>query len=166
MNSDKFPALNFDWYIPQLIWLAIVFTLFYLALTYLVLPRIEAVLKDRKLKLDGDKQAARNAQHEAEKEAERYEEEIAGAKARGASSIRVAREKLEAELGEKRSALDAQLAAKSAETEKRVQALLEKASGELNAITAGVVSDIVKQLAGIQVSESEVKDALQKKAKE
>lgn len=166
MHSDKFPALNIDWFVPQLIWLAIVFTLFYLALAYLVLPRIETVLKDRKLKLDGDREAARIAQGDAEKEAERYEAEIAAAKTRGHNTIREAREKLDAELNERRGALDTQLAEKTAETEKRVQALLERASGEMDAITKDVVSDIVKELAGIDVSDSEVQAALRQKSKE
>jgi len=166
MHSDKFPALNIDWYIPQLIWLAIIFTLFYLALSYLVLPRIETVLKDRKSKLDGDVQAARDAQRDADKEAERYEAEIAAAKAKGHSSIRASREKLDAELNEKRGSLDAQLAAKTADTEKRVQGLIQRASGEIEAMTAGVVNDIVKELAGIDVSDEEVHAALRQRSKE
>jgi F-type H+-transporting ATPase subunit b len=166
MHSDKFPALNIDWYVPQLIWLAIIFTLFYLALTYLVLPRIEAVLKERKGKIDGDLQSARDAQRDADKEAERYDSEITAAKAKGHGMIRASREKLDVELNEKRGALDSQLAEKTADTEKRVQGLLERASGEMEAMTAGVVSDIVKELAGIEVNDKEVKSALRQRSKE
>jgi F-type H+-transporting ATPase subunit b len=166
MHSDKFPALNVDWYIPQLIWLAIIFTLFYLALSQLVLPRIERVLKDRQGKIGGDLQAARDAQHNADKEAERYEAEIAAAKTKGHGLIRASREKLDGELGEKRKDLDAQLAQKTAETEKHVQGLLERAFGEMNAMTAGAVSDIVKALAGIEVSDHEVQAALRQRSKE
>jgi len=166
MHSDKFPALNIDWYIPQLIWLAIIFTLFYLALSYLVLPRIERVLKDRKGKIGGDLQAARDAQHNADKEAERYEAEIAAAKAKGHGRVRASRGKLDEQLSEKRKDLDNQLAEKTAETEKRVQGFLERASGEMEAMTAGAVSDIVKELAGIEVSDNEVQAALRQRSKE
>ncbi len=154
-----------DW-APQLIWLAIIFTLFYFALSSLVLPRVERVLKDRAAKVGGDIQAARDAQHQADKEAERYEAEIAAAKTKGHGTIRASREKLDAELGDKRRELDNQLAEKTAETEKRVQSLLERASGEMEAMTAGVVSDIVKELAGIEVSEKDVKAALRQRSKE
>jgi F-type H+-transporting ATPase subunit b len=151
---------------PQLIWLAIIFTLFYLVLSRLALPQIERVLKDRKAKIGGDLQAAREAQHNADKEAERYEAEITAAKAKGHGTIRASREKLNAELSEKRGVLDSQLAEKTAETEKHVQALLERASGEMEAMTAGVVSDIVKELAGIEVSDNEVQAALRQRSKE
>ncbi len=160
------PQLQPGDFAPQLIWLAIVFTLFYFALSRLALPRIERVLKDRKLKIDGDINAARDAQHNADKEAERYEAEIAAAKAKGAGMIRASREKLDAELAGKRTELDEQLAAKTAETEKRVNALVEKASGDMEAMTAGVVGDIVKELAGIEVSDKDVKAALRQKSKE
>ena len=166
MHSDKFPALNIDWYVPQLIWFAVIFTLFYLALSYLVIPRIESVLKDRKGKLEGDLQAARDAQHNADKEAKRYEAEMAAAKAKGHGTVRASREKLDAELNEKRVVLDGQLAEKTVETEKRVQGFLERASGQMEAMTAGVVSDIVKELAGIEVSDNEVQAALRQRSKE
>ena len=160
------PQLNFEDFAPQLIWLAFIFTLFFLALSQVALPRIERVLKDRKTKIGGDLLAARDAQHDADKEAERYEAEIATAKAKGHGTIRVSREKLNAELNEKRGVLDSQLAEKAAETEKRVQGLLARASGEMEAMTAGVVSDIVKELAGIEVSDNEVQVALRQRSKE
>ena len=160
------PQLQPGDFAPQLIWLAIVFTLFYFALSRLALPRIERVLKDRKLKIDGDINAARDAQHKADKEADRYEAEIAAAKGKGAGMIRASRQKLDAELAGKRTELDEQLAEKNAETEKRVKALVEKASGDMEAMTAGVVGDIVKELAGIEVSDKDVKAALRQKSKE
>ncbi len=160
------PQLQPADFAPQLIWLAIIFTLFYFALSQLALPRIERVLKDRKAKIGGDLQAARDAQHGADKEAEHYEAEITAAKAKGHTAIRASREKLDAELAQKRGALDTQLAEKTADTERRVQALLVRASGEMEAMTAGVVSDIVKELAGIEVNDNEVQAALRQKSKE
>jgi F-type H+-transporting ATPase subunit b len=160
------PQLNLEDFAPQLIWLAIIFTFFYLALSRLALPRIEKVLKDRSTKIGGDLQAAREAQQKADTESQRYEVEISTAKARGQGVIRGSRDKLSAELAEKRSALDAQLAEKTADTEKKVQGLLERASGQMEAMTAGVVSDIVKELAGVEVSDSEVQAALRQASKE
>ena len=106
------------------------------------------------------------AQHNADKEAERYEAEIAAAKTKGHSVVRASRDKLNGELGEKRKDLDAQLAQKTAETEKRVQGLLQRAFGEMDAMTTGAVIDIVKALAGIEVSDSEVQAALRQRSKE
>jgi len=154
------PQLQPGDFAPQLIWLAIVFVLFYLALSRLALPRIAQVMAARKAKIEGDLKGAREAQTQADREAERYEAQVAAAKAKGQAAIRAHREKLEAELGGKREDLERQLAAKAAETEKSVQGLLERASGEMEAMTAGVVKDIVKEFAGVEASDSDVRAAL------
>ena len=56
--------------------------------------------------------------------------------------------------------------AKAAETDKSVQKLIERASGEMEAMTAGAVSDIVKEFAGLEVSDGEVRAALRQGSKE
>lgn len=160
------PQLQPGDFAPQLFWLAVIFTLFYLALTYVAIPRIERVMGARKAKIEGDLKSAREAQQRAGDEAARYEAEIAAAKAKGQASIRAHREKLEAELGGKREEFERQLMAKAAETEKAVQNFLERASGEMEAMTVGAAADIVKEFAGVEASEDEVRAALRQRAKE
>lgn len=160
------PQLVIEDFAPQLIWLAIIFAAFYFALAYRALPRIQEVLASRKAKIEGDLESARAAQRRADSESERYETGIAAAKATGQSSIRALREKLEAELAQKREAFDGELAAKAAETDKSVHKLLEQAAGQMEAMTAGAVSDIVKEFAGLEVSDSEVRAALRQGSKE
>jgi F-type H+-transporting ATPase subunit b len=160
------PQLQPDDFAPQLIWLAIIFASLFFILSRRALPRIEQVLGERKSRISGDLESARHAQQQSEKAMERYEAEIAAAKAKGQGVTRAGREKLEAELNEKRGALDQQLAAGAAETEKRIRGILERASGEMEAMTSSVVSDIVKRLAGVEASEEEVRAALRQMSKE
>ncbi len=160
------PQLVIEDFAPQLIWLAIIFAAFYYALAYRALPRIQEVLANRNAKIEGDLESARAAQQRADREAERYEAGIAGAKTKGQASIRTHREKLEAELAGKREAFDRDLAGKAAETDQKVRKLLEQASGQMEAMTAGAVSDIVKEFAGLEVSDSEVRAALRQGSKE
>jgi F-type H+-transporting ATPase subunit b len=160
------PQLQPDVFAPQLIWLAIIFVSLFLILSRQALPRIEQVLGERKARISGDLESARDAQQQSEKAMERYEAEIAAAKTKGQGVMRAEREKLEAELSEKRGTLDQQLAASAAETEKRIDGILERASGEMVAMTSGVVSDIVKKLAGVEASEEDVRAALRQRSKE
>jgi F-type H+-transporting ATPase subunit b len=159
------PQLEIENFASQLIWLAISFALLYFLMARFALPRIERALHERKSRIGGDLERAREAQHLAEKAMERYEAEIAAAKAKGQGTLRAAREKLEAELSGKRGDLDHQLAAKAAETEKKIQSFLARAAGEMEAMTAGVVSDIVKEFAGVEASEDEVWAALRQTSK-
>ena len=160
------PQLNIDDFAPQLIWLAIIFAAFYFALANQALPRIQGILASRKARMEGDIESARAAQQRADREAERYEAGIAAARAKGQAGIRAHRQKLEAELGQKREAFERDLAAKAAETDKSVQKLIEQAAGEMESMTAGAVSDIVKEFAGLEVTSGEVSAALRQGSKE
>jgi F-type H+-transporting ATPase subunit b len=160
------PQLQPDDFAPQLIWLAIIFASLFFILSRQALPKIEKVLGERKSRISGDLEGARDAQRQSETAMERYEAEIAAARAKGQGAVRAAREKLDAELSEKRGVLDRQLAARAAETEKRIGGILEQASGEMEAMTSGVVSDIVKKLAGVEASAEEVRAALRQLSKE
>jgi F-type H+-transporting ATPase subunit b len=160
------PQLQPDDFAPQLIWLAIIFAALFYILSRQALPRIEQVLGERKSRISGDLESARDAQRQSEIAMERYEAEIAAAKSKGQAAVRAGREKLEAELSEKRGALDQQLAARAAETEKRIHGIIKQASGEMEAMTSGVVRDIVKKLAGVEASDEEVRAALRQMSKE
>ena len=151
---------------PQLIWLAITFVLLYAGLSRLVLPRIEHILGARKARIGGDIEKAREAQAQSEKVMARYEADIAAAKSKAQATLRNAREALDRELSEKRAELDERLAKRSSEAESAIRAMLERAAGELETAAAGVVNDILKQLAGVEASADEVRGALRQIAKE
>ncbi len=159
------PQLEVGNFAPQLIWLAISFVLLYFLMSRLALPRIEQVLAERKSRIGGDLEGAREAQLLSEKELAQYEAAIADAKAKGHGTVRATREKLEAELNQKRGALDHQLAAKAAETEQKVQSFIGRAAGEMEAMTADAVSDIVREFAGVEASVDEVRAALRESSK-
>jgi len=160
------PQLQPHDFAPQLFWLAVIFTLFYLALAYRVIPRIEHVIGARKAKIEGDLKGAREAQQLADRAAANYDAEVAAAKAKGQASIRAHRGKLETELGAKREEFERQLMEKAAATEKAVQGLIERAAGEMEAMTKDAVAGIVKELADVEVSDDEVRAALRQHVKE
>jgi F-type H+-transporting ATPase subunit b len=160
------PQLQPGDFAPQLVWLAITFALLYFLLSRVALPRIESVIGQRKSLIGGDLLKAREAQRQSEEEMTRYEAEIASAKAKAQASVRAAQEKLDAELATKRSALEEEAAAKIGQAEEKIHGLLERASAEMETITSDVVNDIVKELAGVEVTEGEVRAALRQGAKE
>ena len=160
------PQLQIDDFAPQLIWLAIIFALFHHALAYRALPRIQHVLASRKAKIEGDLDSARAAQqladsgrHATRPGLPRRRQKAKPASARNASSSKPSwRESAMRSTGE--------LLAKAAETDKSVQNLVERASSQMEAMTAGAVSDIVKEFAGLDVSDAEVRAALAQGSKE
>lgn len=160
------PQLQPADFAPQLVWLAITFAILYFALARIALPRIEKVLGERKSKIALDLEKAREAQKYAEEEMIRYEAEIAAARAKGQAKLRTEREKLEAELAKKRAAVESEAAAMTAKAEERVRAMLERASADMETMASDVVNEIVRQLAGVEVTGDEVRAALRQVRKE
>jgi len=160
------PQLQPGDFAPQLIWLAITFVCLFFAMSQLALPRVARVIGERKTRISKDIDEARESQKLAEEEMTRYEAEIASAKAKAQSALRTSREKLDAELAKQRSLVDRDLASKTAEGEENIRGFMERSASQLEAMTGEVVSDIVRQLAGVEVSDEEVHAALRQSLKE
>jgi F-type H+-transporting ATPase subunit b len=154
------PQLNIGDFAPQLIWLAITFVALHLAMAKFALPRIGQVLDERRSRIGGDFEAAREAQARAEAEEARYQSALAEARAKAQGSIRAARERLDRELGSERAATERRIAERMAGAEREIQASREKAMANVSAIAADNVGAIVRQVAGLDASAEDVEQAL------
>ena len=92
------PQLNpLDW-APQLIWLVITFTLLYLLMTYVALPRIGSVIDARMARIAKDLEAAEKLRRETDKAIAAYEQALAEAKQRAHAIGDEGRARLKAEV--------------------------------------------------------------------
>jgi F-type H+-transporting ATPase subunit b len=148
-----------DW-APQLIWLVITFTILYLLMTYVALPRIGSVIDARMQRIADDLAAAEALRRETEEAIAAYEQALAEAKQRAHAISDEGRAKLKAEIEAERQKLEAQLAAKGAEAEARIAEAKNAAMKDVNAVAADVASDVVRRLIGVAPSDAEVKQAV------
>jgi F-type H+-transporting ATPase subunit b len=154
------PQLNIGDFAPQLIWLFITFVALYLAMARIALPRIGQVLEERRRRIGGDFEAARAAQAKAEAEEARYHAALTEARAKAQGSIKAARERLDRELGAERAATEGRIGQRMAEAEREIQASREKAMANVSAIAADNVGEIVRRVAGLDVSAKDVEQVL------
>lgn len=154
------PQLNpLDW-APQLIWLVITFTLLYLLMTYVALPRIGSVIDARMARIAKDLEAAERLRRETDQAIAAYEQALAEAKQRAHAIGDEGRAKLKAEVDAERAKLEAQLSAKAAEAEARIIEAKNAALKDVNVVAADVATDVVRRLIGVAPSEAEVKQAV------
>ena len=114
------PQLNpLDW-APQIIWLVITFSILYVLMKRVALPRIGSVIEARHARIAGDIEAADKLRRETQEAIAAYEQALAEAKARAQAIAREANNKLKDEMAAERAALDRDLAARSVEAEKRI----------------------------------------------
>ena len=130
------PQLNpLDW-APQIIWLVITFSILYVLMKRVALPRIGSVIEARHARIAGDIEAADKLRRETQEAIAAYEQALAEAKARAHSIAQEASNKLKDEMAAERAALDRDLAARSVEAEKRIDQAKTSALKDVNQVAS------------------------------
>ncbi len=160
------PQLNpLDW-APQLIWLAITFSILYLLMKWVALPRIGSVIEMRRQRIAGDLETAERLRRETQEAIAAYEQALAEAKAKAHAIADEARNKLKDEVAAERADLERELAAKAVEAEARIHAAKISALKDVNAVAAETAAAIVQRLIGIAPAKPELASAVEAARKE
>lgn len=147
-------------YGSQFFWLFVTFGLVYLVIGRGMLPRIEATVEARDVRIAGDLAAAADARTNADAIEDAYRARIDASRADG---LRVAAEAkaasartTEARIAEADRAIDAV----TGEAERRLAAATASAQGEVEGVAASATQDLVARLAGVSVGRSEATRAV------
>jgi F-type H+-transporting ATPase subunit b len=154
-----------DW-APQLIWLVITFSILFLLMKYVALPRIGSVLETRQARIRADLEQADRLRRETQEAIAAYEQALAEAKARAHGIAQEGRNALNAEIAAEREKLEKELAAKQAEAEARIEEAKSAALKEVSSVAAETASEIVRRLIGVAPSKADVASAIAASGKE
>ena len=159
-HAPGFPPFASETFASQLFWFALLFGGLYLAMSRVGLPRIGAIIKDRREKIARDLDEAAAMQKQAEEANARHEKTIADAKAKALSNAQLQRDKLTAEADMKRKGVESDLAAKLVAAEKQIADMKARAMGNVHSIAHEAAMQIVAQISGKVVSADAVTRAL------
>ena len=150
-DTGGMPQLDFanPLTIAQVVWLFIIFgVLVFLAAHYL-LPPVAEVLEDRRARIAGDLDAARDARAEAEAAEAGQRDATARARAEAQASIAAAVGAAQADAARRAETLAAKLDAQIAEAETRIGAARDSAMGALREAATDAAEALVKRLSGL-----------------
>ncbi|WDR06541.1 ATP F0F1 synthase subunit B [Devosia rhodophyticola] len=164
-HGEAFPPFDPSTFGTQLVWLAITFAALYVVISRMALPRIGAILDDRKARIDGDLNAADASRQKTDAAIAAYEAELANARAKSHALAEETRQGIKADIDTKRQAVEADLSKKVTEAETRIQATKTEALGHVGEIAADTVEALVQQLTGAG-SAQEARDAVAQVSKE
>lgn len=164
-HSGVFPPFDPSTFGTQLIWLALSFVVLYFAMSRLALPRIGAILDDRKGRIDGDLAAADNARQKTDAAIAAYEEALSNARKKSQAIAEETRAGIQADIDSKRKAVEADLSAKVAAAETSIRATKGEALGHVTEIATDTVQALVTQLTGSATAD-EARKAVAAAAKE
>ena len=157
------PQFDFSQALPQVIWLALVFAILYLAVRAL-LPRVEKVVDNRKARIAADLTQAEAARAEAEAATSGGGNALADARDRSLQLTGKARDAAAAATRQRIAEVDAGLDAKAAEAAARLSGQRDGALAELDAVASDATVDLVNRVAGIRITNDEAASAVKKVA--
>ena len=137
------PQLCFEWFPNQMFWLVVTLIVIYLVLARVALPRIAAILAERAGTITNDIAAAEDLKAKAVEAEDAYNKALADARSEAQRIIAETKAEIQGELDDAIAKADAEIAAKSAESEK---AIAEIRAGALEA-----VQEVAKDTAGALV---------------
>lgn len=163
-KDASFPPFNTETFAPQLVWLALTFTLLYVLMSRIVLPRIGEVIDERRERIQRDLDSAERLKGETDRALADYEKALADARANAGAIARETREKLDASVAERQAAVDAEIDARVADAESRIAETRSKALSSVEEIATDVAGAVVKQLIDTDVSATDIRSALTNRA--
>lgn len=138
-SPSDMPQLCGAWFGNQIFWLVVALVVIYFILSRIALPRIAAVLAERRGTITNDLAAAEDLKAKAVEAEEAYNKALAEARAAAQTIIAEAKAGMKADLDEAMAKADAEIAARSAEGENRI--------AEIRATAMESVKDVAKDTA-------------------
>ena len=142
------PQLDFSTFPNQIFWLVVTLVVIYLILSRVALPRIGSVLAERSGTITNDISAADELNQKAKAAEAAYEKALADARTEAARIVAVTKAEIQAGLKVELDRADAQIAAKTAESEKAIMAIRDSAVENVSAVAKDTAGALVAALGG------------------
>ncbi len=155
------PQLDAQWFVPQLVWLALTFLFLYIAMARVALPRVGGIIEERRDRIADDLEKANQLQEQAEKALADYEEALAQARSKATAIAHETRDKLKAEMDRMRADADAKLNAQLQEAEESIAKTKAEALSNVREVAAEAAGSLVSHLTGTDASASVVSKAVE-----
>ena len=150
------PQLDTEFWVSQIFWLTITFSILFVLLSRFILPKISTNLEARKSQILENVNAAEKQRQESELKIKEFEEIIDKSKKEAKSILNQAKEKLLKNINVKKETLEKELSEEIHKTEAEIQELRGKAPERINKIAVETSTDLLQRLIGAEVNSSSI----------
>lgn len=137
------PQLDFTTFPNQIFWLVVALVAIYLILTRVALPRIGAVLAERRGAITNDIARAEALKAQAEEAQAAYDKALADARAEAGRILDKTRAEIQDQLDLALQKADAEIAAKTAESERRLAVIRDSAAEAVEEVARDTARELV-----------------------
>ena len=149
--------------IGQVVWQVVIFFSLFLLLAFVALPKLGAVIDNRRQRIESDLEAARAAMQSAEAAIAAQREATQSARTEAQAAVNAAMQAAQLEMDAKAEALNAALAKQIAEAEARIDQGRKSALGAVRQVASETVEALLSKL-GTSADAGKVQAAVQREA--
>ena len=150
------PQLDTKFWFSQFFWLTITFSILFILLSKIVLPKISANLETRKSQILENISTAEKKREESELKIKEFDEIVERSKNEAKSYLNHAKEKLTKNINIKKETLEKELSEELQKVELEIKEFKNKAPERINKIAVETSADLLNQLIGVGVNNSSI----------
>ena len=157
LAADKgMPQLNPEFWAAQIFWLVIIFSILYIAISKIFLPKIINVIENRKLKIVSDIDEAQKLKDNAENKLKEYNQIIENSKKEAQKLMRDNKKQLEIVLDQKKQKFTEEIEKELTSVEQEIKELKKTSLLSINKIATEITNDLLKKIMGANSNMSNV----------
>ena len=150
------PQLNPEFWISQIFWLILTFSTLFVILSKFILPKISKNIEFRKSQILENIEMAEKQKEESENKIKEYEAIILKSKGEARNYFNEARKKILQDIDKKKQQLENEIDEEVNNAEKEIKELKTSAPEKINKIAIETSADLIKQLIGEEVNNSNI----------
>lgn len=142
------PQLDTGYYGNLIFWLLLTLAILYWILSRVALPRISGIISDRQGAITGDLMAAEELKQKAKDAEAAYDRALAEARTEAQKIVAANRADIQKDLDKAIAHADAEIAARSAESEKRISGIRASAVEDARTVAKDVTAELLRHFGG------------------
>ena len=150
------PQLNPEFWIAQAFWLILIFSILYLLIWKIFLPKITYSIENRKSRIVNDLDEAQKLKESAEKKLEEYNKIIENSKQEAKKIIEDERKKLDQDIENKKKDFNNQIEKEITAVEKEIKDLKKTSLSNISKIASETSAELMKKIINTEVNKSNV----------
>ena len=150
------PQLNPEFWASQVFWLILIFSILYLVIWKIFLPKINYSIENRKSRIVNDLDEAQKLKESAEKKLEEYNKIIENSKQEAKKIIEDERKKLDQDIENKKKDFNNQIEKEITAVEKEIKDLKKTSLSNISKIASETSAELMKKIINTEVNKSNV----------
>ena len=150
------PQLNTEFWASQIFWLILIFSILYIIIWKIFLPKITDIIENRKSRIIGDLNETQKLKENAEKKLSEYNKIIEDTKKEAKKIIEDNKKKLENDIKNKKQKFNDEIEKELLIVEKEIKNLKKSSISNMNNIATEISFEIIKQIIGTEVNKSNI----------